>query len=52
MMEEDWEEVRQEESPTQQDEALQAVLARLLEDSLPTKTVKLRHTDKPYITRR
>ena len=51
LMEEDWEEVRQEESPTQQDEALQAVLARLLEDSLPTKTVKLRHTDKPYITK-
>ena len=50
MVEEDWEEVRQEDSPTQQDEALQALLARMLEDSLPTKTVKLRHTDKPYIT--
>ena len=50
LMEEDWEEVRQEDSPTQQDEALQALLARMLEDSLPTKTVRLRDTDKPYIT--
>jgi hypothetical protein len=50
MVEEDWEEVKPEDSPTQQDEALQALLARMLEDSLPTKTVRLRHTDKPYIT--
>ena len=29
---------------------MQALLARMMEDSLPTKTVRLRHTDKPYIT--
>ena len=51
MMEEDWEEVRQEDSPTLQDEALQVLLTRMLQDSLPTKTVRLRHTDKPYITK-
>ena len=40
MVEESWE----------QDEALQVLLARMLEDSLPAKRVRLRHTDKPYIT--
>ena len=47
----DWEEVRSKDSPSQQDEALQAVLARMLEVALPTKTVRLRYTDKPYITK-
>ena len=51
MTTEGWEEVRSEDSPSQQDEALQAVLARMLKDALPTKTVKLRYTDKPFITK-
>ena len=49
MINEDWEGVRQEDSPTRQEEALQALLARKLEEALPTKTVRLRNTDKPYI---
>ena len=48
MVEEDWEEVREEDSPSQQDEALQALLAKMLDDKLPTKTVRLRGSDKPY----
>ena len=51
MIQENWEEVRTEDSPTLQDEALQALLARKLEDALPAKTVRLRNTDKPYITK-
>ena len=51
MLAQDWEEVRSEDSPSEQDEALQAVLARMLEDALPLKTVRLRYTDKPYITK-
>ena len=50
MMNQDWEEVRLEDSPTQQDDALQALLSNMLEASLPTKTVKLRYNDKPFIT--
>ena len=50
MMSQDWEEVRLEDSPTQQDDALQALLSDMLEASLPTKTVKLRNNDKPFIT--
>ena len=37
MMSEGWEEVKSEDSPSQQDEALQAVLARILERALPVK---------------
>ena len=51
MINEDWEEVRQEDSPTKQEEALQALLTRKLDKCLPTKTVRLRNTDKPYITK-
>ena len=47
---EGWEEVRPEESSSQQDEALQAVLGRILDNCLPTKTVPLRNTDKPFMT--
>ena len=47
---EGWEDVRPEDSPTHQDKALQAVLSRMLDDALPTKTVRLRCSDKPYIT--
>ena len=50
MMSKGWEEVRLEDSPTQQDNALQALLSDMLEASLPTKTVKLRNNDKPFIT--
>ena len=50
MMSEGWEEVKSEDSPSQQDEALHAVLARILERALPVKKVRLRSTDKPYIT--
>ena len=51
MTSEDWEGVRSEESPTEQDKALQVMLSRRLEDALPTKTVSLRITDKPFITK-
>ena len=50
MMSKGWEEVRLEDSPTQQDNALQALLSDMLEAALPTKTVRLRNTDKPFIT--
>ena len=40
---EDWEGVRSEDSPTEQDEALQAMLGRMLEDALPTKTVSKKY---------
>ena len=47
---EGWDEVRPEETSSQQDEALQAVLGRMLDTCLPTKTVRLRNTDKPFMT--
>ena len=47
---EGWEEVRPDDTSSQQDKALQAVLGRILDSCLPTKTVRLRNTDKPYIT--
>ena len=51
MTSEDWEGVNSEDSPTEHNKALQAMLGRMLEDALPTKTVKLRNADKPFITK-
>ena len=45
------EEVRDDDTPTKQDEALQTLLSKMLDDACPTKTVRLRVTDKPYITK-
>ena len=51
MINQDWDEVKDDDTTTQQDEALQSLLTRMLDDSCPTKTVRLRLTDKPFITR-
>ena len=51
MITEDWEDVREDDTTTKQDEALQSLLTRMLDKSCPTKTVLLRLWDKPYITR-
>ena len=46
-----WETVKSSDSPTEQDNALQAILLRMLDDTCPAKTVKLRTEDKPFITK-
>ena len=51
MIEEGWEEVKEEETTTHQDEALQRLLLKMLDDACPTKTVRLSTTDKMFITR-
>ena len=43
--------MREEDSATEQDEALQKLLTEMLDESCPTKTVRLRMSDKPYITK-
>ena len=50
IVQEGWEEVRPDDTSSQQEEALQAVLARIFDSCLPSKTVRLRNTDKPFIT--
>ena len=47
----EWQEVKVGDTTTQQDEALQSLLIKILDDSCPTKTVRLRAMDKPYVTR-
>ena len=51
MIHQKWEEVKEGDTTTQQDEALQTLLTTMLDDACPTKTVRLRVVDKPYITR-
>ena len=51
MINQEWEEVREDDTPTKQDEALQTLLSEMLDDACPTKTVRLRVIDKPYITK-
>ena len=46
----DWADIKEEDTTTEQDLALQAVLLGMLDRACPTKTVKLRTEDKPYIT--
>ena len=48
---EGWEAVDENDDSTQQDEVLQTMLLNMLDKSCPTKTVKLRTEDKPYITK-
>ena len=48
---ESWDTVQSTDSPTDQDEALQALLLKMLNDTCPAKTVKLRTEDKPFITK-
>ena len=51
LMEEDWATVREEDSPEVQEAAFQDLLIKFLDKSCPTKTVKLRIQDKPYMTK-
>ena len=48
---ESWDTVKSSDSPTDQDEALQALLLKMLDDTCPAKTVRLRTEDKPFITK-
>ena len=52
IIEEDWEQVKEEETAGEQEEKLQDILMTYLDKACPTKTVKLRETDKPFITNR
>ena len=47
----DWDDIKEEDDTTKQDEVLQALLLDKLDKSCPSKTVKLRTEDKPYITK-
>ena len=51
IIQEDWEDVKEDDSATEQDKALQKLLTEMLDELCPTKTVRLRMSDKPYITK-
>ena len=51
VIEEDWATVREEDSPEVHEAAFQDLLSKFLDITCPTKTVKLRTQDKPYITK-
>ena len=48
---EDWTDIKESESPDEQANALQNKLFEILNKTCPTKTVKLRLHDKPFITK-
>ena len=48
---EKWEAIIDGDTTTQQDEAFQKVLLRILDKTCPVKTVRLRTEDKPYMTK-
>ena len=51
ILEEDWKEVKEDETAEEQEEMLQKILTTYLEKTCPTQTVKLGPTDKPFITK-
>ena len=51
IIQENWEDIKNEDTTSEQDEAFQKVLLKMLDKTCPEKTVRLRTEDKPFITR-
>ena len=50
IIDEEWHAVKEDETSEEQEAALQKILIETMDKTCPTKTVKLRDDDKPYIT--
>ena len=51
IIKEDWKDIKEEDTVDEQEKALQHILTTFLDKACPTKTVKLRDNDKPFITK-
>ena len=51
MISESWDDILEDDTSSQQDDVLQIILTKMLDETCPTKTVRLGITDKPFVTK-